>query len=111
MNAYWSGAWEALAWTYNATKGLYARHRLGAGGLWDFGQVKNVHFTMAKPWDLKNPLNKGYENLNELWWAAFSEPMTLCRLLLKLHKQEKQRRAEAARAHDAEIEAIHVAGT
>ena len=53
-------------------------------------QVRNIHYTMAKPWDLRHPCHKGYEQLNELWWAAFSEPRTLCRMLLKLRMHEKR---------------------
>ena len=54
------------------------------------GQVRNIHFTMAKPWELGNPHNKGYERLNQLWVAAYSEPRTLCRMLLRAHQQEKR---------------------
>lgn len=86
LNAYWEGAWSALPWVYNATKGMYASHRKS---LWDLGKIYIVHFTMAKPWDLKHPCHKGYERLNELWWAAFSNPATLFRTLLKLHRHDK----------------------
>ena len=78
LNAFWAGAWEPLPWVYNATKGLYASHR---ETLWDLARSRTMHFTMAKPWDLKHPCHKGFEQLNELWWAAFSEPTTLCCML------------------------------
>ena len=91
LNTFWAGAWEPLPWVYNSTKGLYASHR---DSLWDFRQVKNLHFTMAKPWDLRHPCHAGFERLNELWWAAFSEPGTLCRMLLKLHLNEKRTKEE-----------------
>ena len=55
-------------------------------------QVRNVHFTMAKPWDLRSPHHKGFERLNELWMAAFSQPTSLCRALLRAHVQEKRER-------------------
>lgn len=96
LNAYFCGAWTALPWIYNATKGLYASHRAddtSPGGLkavWDVQQVRNIHYTMAKPWNLRHPCHKGYEQLNEIWWAAFSEPRTLCRMLLKLRMHEKR---------------------
>ena len=32
--------------------------------------------------------------LNELWYAGFSNPESICRLLLQLHKDDKRRRAE-----------------
>ena len=89
LNTYWRGAWDALPWTYNATKGLYACHR---DTVWDFGQVRNVHFTMAKPWDLRHPGHKGFQSLNKLWWAAYSEPATLCRTLLELHRMERSKK-------------------
>lgn len=89
LNAYWQGAWDPLPWVYNATKGLFACHR---DDLWDFSQVKLMHFTMAKPWDLKHPCHKGFERLNELWWSAFSEPASLFHTLLRLHRSEKQRK-------------------
>jgi len=61
-------------------------------------QVRNIHYTMAKPWDLRHPCHKGYEQLNELWWAAFSEPRTICRMLLKLRMHEKRCAAAMATA-------------
>ncbi|KAL1527279.1 hypothetical protein AB1Y20_015954 [Prymnesium parvum] len=92
LNEYWAGAWEPLPWVYNATKGLYASHR---ATVWDFRQVKIVHFTMAKPWELRHPCHSGFERLNELWWAAFGEPATISRILLKLHRHEMQLRSGA----------------
>ena len=38
------------------------------------------------------------EKLNELWYAGFSNPESICRLLLQLHKDDKRRRAELAAA-------------
>ena len=34
-------------------------------------QVKNIHYTMAKPWDMRHPCHKGYERLNSLWCPAY----------------------------------------
>ena len=93
LNAYFRGQWRALPWTFNATKGLYACHR---HDVWDLSAVRNIHFTMAKPWDLSSPLHKGYERLNQLWQAAYSEPSTLCRMLLRVHVQEKREREARA---------------
>jgi hypothetical protein len=108
LNVYYRGAWDALPWTFNATKTLYACHREGINGClegrWELPAVRIVHFTMAKPWDLKHPLHKGFERLNTLWWAAFAEPHTLPRMLLKVHLQEKRaRREESARAVAEEV--------
>ena len=91
LNEYFAGAWQPLPWVYNASKALYASHR---DDVWDYGQARNLHYTMAKPWDLKHPCHKGYEKLNELWYAGFSNPESICRLLLQLHKDDKRRRAE-----------------
>ena len=99
LNGYFSGAWRALPWVYNATKGLYACHR---HDVWDLNAVRNIHFTMAKPWDLTSPLRKGFERLNTIWHAAFSEPRTLCRVLLKAHLLEKKEREAAAAANGGE---------
>ena len=94
LNGYFRNAWAALPWVFNATKGLYASHRTadctGKPAVWDAQRVRNIHYTMAKPWDLKSPFHKGYEQLNELWWAAYSEPRTLSRVLLKLRMHEKR---------------------
>ena len=47
-----------------------------AEGMWTLPAVRNLHFTMAKPWDLKSPCHRGFERLNTLWWAAYAEPNT-----------------------------------
>lgn len=99
LNAYFLGCWRALPWVYNATKTLYACHRpningCDATGMWSLPEVRNLHFTMAKPWDLRHPLHKGFERLNTLWFAAFAEPDTLVRVLLKVHLQEKREQRE-----------------
>ena len=88
LNEYFSCAWEVLPYTYNATKGMYSAHR--RGGPWDLASVRNLHFTMAKPWDLRHPCHKGYERLNQLWHAAYAEPHTLSRTLLQVHLAEKR---------------------
>ena len=104
LNAYFRGAWEPLPYAYNATKGMYAAHRpprdglgdgLSGGLVFELAAVRNLHFTMAKPWDLRHPCHKGFERLNQLWHAAYAEPRTLGRALLQAHLAEKQaRRAE-----------------
>ena len=94
LNAYFAGSWEMLPWEYNATKALYTCHRQGINGckhgLWDLSSVRILHFTMAKPWALKDPRNRGFERLNSLWFAAFTEPHTLCRQLLQVHLHQKR---------------------
>ena len=100
LNGYFCGAWTPLPWTYNATKTLYACHRANANGcrdgVWQLQLVRNLHFTMAKPWNLKDPKHQGFERLNKLWWAAFAEPQSLNRVLLQVHLQEKRALANAA---------------
>ena len=101
LNAYFRGAWEALPYTYNATKGMYAAHRgpppeRGLGSF-ELSAVRVLHFTMAKPWDLRHPCHKGYERLNTLWHAAFAEPHTLGRALLQAHLAEKRTQKHTAR--------------
>jgi len=98
LNAYFGGAWEPLPYTYNATKGMYAAHRPPRDGLvFELAAVRNLHFTMAKPWDLRHPCHKGFERLNQLWHAAYAEPRTLGRVLLQAHRAEKRvHRAESS---------------
>lgn len=93
LNLYFRGAWEALPWTYNATKGLFAKHR---DTVWELAQVRNLHYTMAKPWNLRDECHKGYEQLNELWRAAFVEPSSLTRVTLRAVLHEKRARAQKA---------------
>lgn len=50
-------------------KCFYGHHR--RDGLWQQAAVRNVHFTHAKPWDLKADGHKGYGQLNRLWWDTF----------------------------------------
>ena len=95
LNAYFRGLWHPLSWTYNASKALYASHR-GRGQIWDLGMVKNVHYTMAKPWDLRHSCHKGFEALNELWHAAFAEPHTLPRVTLRAVMQERKAKSKEA---------------
>ena len=99
LNQFFKSRWTQLPWTFNASKALFACHR---NSVWDFGAARNLHFTMAKPWDLKHPCHKGYESLNQLWWAAFAAPETLCRVLLQVTLQEKRRRAAHSAVRKAE---------
>ena len=101
LNAYYRGAWAALPWHYNATKTLYACHRLHHNGcvqgLWVLPSIRNLHFTMAKPWDLRDPAHKGFERLNQLWWAAYAEPHSLSRVLLLCCRRTCRRRERPPR--------------
>ena len=57
---------------------MYAAHRQPRDGLvFDLSAVRTLHFTMAKPWDLRHPCHKGFERLNQLWHAAYAEPPSL----------------------------------
>ncbi|KAG8462827.1 hypothetical protein KFE25_001600 [Diacronema lutheri] len=66
-----SGGWLALPHEYNATKTVYAHHRRGEDGLWVDAAVRNLHFTHAKPWDLRARGHRGYGRLNRLWWSTY----------------------------------------
>lgn len=39
------------------------------GGTCLIWQVRVIHFTMAKPWDMRHPCHAGYHKLNTLWCA------------------------------------------
>ena len=74
---------------------MYAAHRQPRDGLvFDLSAVRNLHFTMAKPWDLRHPYHKGFERLSQLWHAAYAEPRTLGRALL--HRRTSPRSARRA---------------
>lgn len=95
LNQYFAGRWKRLPWVYNASKALYACHRngQGAGGcVFKLAEAKNLHYTMAKPWNLRDECNKGYERLNEIWHCAFVEPRQLTRVTLRAVMQEKRER-------------------
>ena len=82
---------------------MYAAHRQPRDGLvFDLSAVRNLHFTMAKPWDLRHPCHKGFERLNQLWHAAYAEPHTLSRVLLQVHLAEKRaQKLEQQQQNDA----------
>lgn len=90
-------AWLPLPWAFNATKAIYAHHRArapsaagqgapAAGGahppgaaegrsaqtgvVFELEAARNLHFTMAKPWNLRDRHNRGYGRINRLWWRA-----------------------------------------
>eukprot|EP00964_Phaeocystis_antarctica_P105356 scaffold70396_cov69-Phaeocystis_antarctica.AAC.1 len=63
--------------------------------IFELAALRNLHFTMAKPWDLRHPCHKGFEQLNQLWHAAYAEPRTLSRTLLQAHLAEKRARRAA----------------
>lgn len=44
---------------------LYAAHR---DTVWDYAKARVLHYTMAKPWDLRHPCNAPYAKLNMLWY-------------------------------------------
>ena len=54
--------------------------------------MRNLHFTMAKPWDLRHPCHAGFERLNALWHAALADPASLPRATLRAVLQEKRER-------------------
>lgn len=89
LNQRYSAKWRPLSAHYNATKALLMHHRAAqpqppqpphgngavASGMppfhLDLRCVRNLHFTMAKPWQLRDPLNKGFGKINQLWWDHF----------------------------------------
>ena len=75
--------------------------------MWDLAAVRNLHFTMAKPWDIRHPCHKGFENLNQLWHAAFAEPHTLTRVLLRVHLAEKKAKQQHLEGGGAARDAVH----
>lgn len=92
LNRRYRSAWLPLSAHYNTTKAIWIHHRTRlpsqpagalvaadsddrAHGARSFNLqpqcVRNLHFTMAKPWQLRDPLNKGFGAINQLWWDCF----------------------------------------
>ncbi|KAJ3151668.1 hypothetical protein HK101_001875 [Irineochytrium annulatum] len=54
----------ALPYIYNALKTLMKYHK----DVWDLKEVKNVHYILEKPWDVRDG---DYAELNEYWWNVW----------------------------------------
>jgi len=107
LNLLFRGRWLPLKWEYNASKALFGAHR---ESVWDYAAARVLHYTMAKPWDLRHPCHRGFHKLNTLWLAAFSEPQSISRVLFKLHMEDKRRRrdeAAAGRSHGDGVSGDH----
>ncbi|KAL1522385.1 hypothetical protein AB1Y20_017375 [Prymnesium parvum] len=68
LNEHFSGRWATLSYEFNAMKCFFRHHR---PALWDWKQVRNIHFTHAKPWRLKARGHAGYGALNRRWWRTY----------------------------------------
>jgi hypothetical protein len=124
LNRLYAGRWLPLSPLYNATKGLWLHHRrrpaptageptAASAFELELAEIRNLHFTMAKPWQLRDPLNRGFGALNQLWWDAFlrGRPATngagahgvgsLNKVCAVLAIRAKAAGAEAARARAA----------
>ncbi|CAO3681547.1 hypothetical protein G6F70_001756 [Rhizopus microsporus] len=73
LNEIFKNKWKPISYVYNALKTLQWAHK----PIWDMNQVKNIHFIMAKPWDLDinqlSDLENTYRALYTLWWNYYSE--------------------------------------
>eukprot|EP00962_Isochrysis_galbana_P013256 scaffold3772_cov120-Isochrysis_galbana.AAC.3 len=98
LNFFFSQRWLPLKWEYNATKALFGCHR---EAVWNYSHARVLHYTMAKPWELRHPCHRGFAKLNTLWLAAYSEPSALGRVLLRLHLEDMRRRRGGAAGNAA----------
>ncbi|TKI06565.1 glycosyltransferase family 8 protein [Martelella alba] len=66
LNDYFRRRWQPLPYIYNALKTLSVQHPR----LWNFDEVKNLHFILSKPWEenAEQPApDEPYGNFNQLW--------------------------------------------
>ncbi|KAG8470768.1 hypothetical protein KFE25_009189 [Diacronema lutheri] len=126
LNRRYASRWLPLSVHYNSTKAVWLNHRrtgaraaegpraLSDGSVaeevrafdLDMRRVRNLHFTMAKPWQLRDPLNRGFGAINQLWWDAFLKGAraskggvgTLNKVCMVLALRAKAARAPAAAA-------------
>lgn len=68
LNDYYQERWQTLPYTYNALKQL----SLGHSRTWNLNDIKNIHYTLKKPWEVKSGEVDDYEELNKIWWATYS---------------------------------------
>lgn len=67
LNDVFRDRWVPLHYGYNALKTLALQHPK----MWDFSQVKNVHYIIDKPWEkFPEPDDKWYA-LHRLWWEYY----------------------------------------
>ncbi len=66
LNDHFQGKWRTLPYSYNALKQL----AFGHPRMWNINAIKNLHYTLKKPWEVKLGEPDEYESLNELWWQT-----------------------------------------
>ncbi|KAI8072553.1 nucleotide-diphospho-sugar transferase [Gongronella butleri] len=72
LNEEFEGHWTPLPYTYNALKPMVVSHP----ALWDMNRIKNVHYILAKPWDVNwaaRTERTEYYPLYEKWTTTFAE--------------------------------------
>jgi len=68
LNEHFRGRWQTLPYTYNALKHLSFSH----SRTWDINDIKNLHYTLKKPWEVKPGEADEYEELHKLWWDIYN---------------------------------------
>lgn len=59
--------WQGLPYVYNALQYLY----LNMPTLWDWGQIRVVHYQYEKPWDRQHQKREALRELIALWWSIY----------------------------------------
>lgn len=74
LNQVFKHKWKPIPFAYNALKTLQWAHP----PMWDIGHIKNIHYILAKPWDID--LDQGlsemetiYKPLYVLWWNNYNQ--------------------------------------
>jgi alpha-N-acetylglucosamine transferase len=68
LNDHFQGQWRTLPYTYNGLKQL----SFGHPRTWNINDIKNLHYTLKKPWEVKPGEVDEYEELNKLWWEVYN---------------------------------------
>lgn len=69
LNEHFHQRWVPLAYAYNALKTLPHQHP----ALWNADEVKNLHFIIDKPWQVRLEPGDRYYVLHQQWWDLAEE--------------------------------------
>jgi alpha-N-acetylglucosamine transferase len=77
LNDHFQGRWQTLSYIYNAPKQL----SFGHPRTWSINDIKNLHYTLKKPWEVEPGEVDEYTELNKFWWRIYNtEPQAVTHL-------------------------------
>lgn len=68
LQSYWSD-WHGLPYTYNTLQYVF----FNLPDLWNWEQIRLVHYQYEKPWMADHPKRQLLEPLIDLWWQIFEQ--------------------------------------